>query len=248
MSLAEIQADFRQWLEHEDDAAGGRLGLADQRGLPVYLNNYRGQLMACLEDSFPQTMAWIGETGFRGAAAQHIERCPPTSWTLDDYARGFPTSLASGFPDDPEVGELAALELALADAFIATDWLALEVAALADMDWDATILSLVPACALLRCRSNAPEIWTALAGQAEVPAAETGPRDRTVLVWRHDRVCRFRILDDDEAHLLGAVFDGGARFEAICETLVVQRGGEAGVAQAGALLVQWMQDGLLCQP
>ncbi|MGG2339436.1 DNA-binding domain-containing protein, partial [Salmonella enterica] len=91
-----------------DEVAAGRLALSDRRGLGVYQNNYRGALMACLADSYPQTLRWLGEAAFEASAARHIDRVPPHSWTLDDYALGFPASLASEWPDDREVAELAA--------------------------------------------------------------------------------------------------------------------------------------------
>lgn len=248
MGLAQTQAEFRCWLEREDDAAGSRLGLADGRGLSVYLNNYRSQLMGCLEESFPQTLGWVGDHSFRAAAANHIERCPPSSWTLDDYAQGFPVALAKAWPHDPEIGELAQLEQALSDAFIAPDAVALTVVDFAEVDWDQAILRLVPACSLLNFRTNAAEIWTALVERVKAPAAEPDCDVRVVLVWRRDWTCRFRLLDIDEAALLAAVSDGGESFDAICATLVEQLGETEGIARAGALLVQWTQDGLLCLP
>ena len=248
MSLAQTQAEFRHWLEREDDAAGSRLGLADPRGLPVYLNNYRGQLMAYLEESFPKTLAWIGDHSFRAAAADHIEHCPPSSWTLDDYANGFPASLTKAWPHDPEVGELATLEHALDVAFIAVDSPALTVAELGEVDWDQAVLRLNPTCALLHFRTNASEIWTALTEGVKAPAAEPDGDVRVVLVWRRDWTCRFRLLNTDEAELLAGVSEGGERFDAICEKLVEQLGETEGIVRAGALLIQWTQDGVLCQP
>ena len=248
MGLAQTQAEFRCWLEREDDAAGSRLGLADRRGLSVYVNNYRSQLMGCLEESFPQTLAWIGDNSFRAAAANHIERCPPSSWTLDDYAQGFPVALAKAWPHDPEVGELAQLEQALSDAFIASDAIALTVAELADVDWDQAILRLVPACSLFNFGTNAAEIWTTLTEGVKAPAAEPEGDVRVVMVWRRDWNCRFRLLNTDEAALLAAVGNGGERFDAICEKLVEQLGETEGIVRAGALLIQWTQDGVLCQP
>lgn len=248
MSLMQTQSDFRHWLEHKDTAAGWRLGLADGRGLAVYLDNYRGQLMGCLEDSFPKTLAWIGHRRFQAVAADHIERCSPSSWTLDDYAPGFPASLTKAWPHDPEVGELARLEHALDAAFIALDAHALTVAKLGEVDWDQAVLQLVPCCALLHFHTNAPEIWMALSEEVKAPAAEPCGDGRVALVWRSDWTCRFRLLDTDEAALLAAIIDGGERFDAICETLVAQLGETEGVARAGALLVQWTQEGILCPP
>ncbi|WP_068077672.1 HvfC/BufC family peptide modification chaperone [Novosphingobium lentum] len=215
---------------------------------PIYLNNYRSQLLGCLEDSFPQTLAWIGSHSFRAAAARHIARCPPSSWTLDDYAQGFPGALAGAWPNDPEIGELARLEQALADALIAPDAAVLTVADLAETDWDQAALRLAPSCAMLDLLTNAAEIWSALTEGITAPASDLGDGHRVVLVWRRDWTCRFRQLEPDEAAVLIAIGNDGKRFSTICEHLVGQLGKREGIARAGALLVQWAQDGVLCPP
>jgi hypothetical protein len=56
----------------------------------VHQNNYRLQLIACLTESFTYTRGWIGGEAFEAAAAAHIDRVPPSSWTLDAYPRDFP--------------------------------------------------------------------------------------------------------------------------------------------------------------
>ena len=64
MSLLALQRDMRAWLACEDTSAADRLGTAAASGLRVYQNNYRAQLVACLEEGFAQTHAWIGGDAF----------------------------------------------------------------------------------------------------------------------------------------------------------------------------------------
>ena len=89
MTLLALQRDFRRWLTHEAPDAAARLGAdADAApGLSVYLNNYRGQLMAVLGETYATLRAWLGATAFDRAAALHVERCPPRHWTIDAYAQ-----------------------------------------------------------------------------------------------------------------------------------------------------------------
>ena len=247
MSLAELQAGFRRWLELEDEAAASCIGVHDARGLPVYLNNYRAQLMGCLETSYPLTLSWLGEVHFRAAAARHIERNPPRSWTLDDYAEGFAASLAAELPDHPQAAELAALEWALAQAFIAHDAPALAVGHLASTDWEQAQLRLVPSARKVALRTNAPEIRSALAREENAPAAAVADDLRIFVIWRQDMTCCLRPLTQDEASLFERL-EQGLRFAALCEELVGALGTDAGLARAGGLLAQWASDGLLRLP
>ncbi|MDY7525197.1 DNA-binding domain-containing protein [Sphingomonas sp. 10B4] len=116
-----LQRDMRAWLVAADADAANRYGSAAAAGLLVYQNTYRAQLVACLEESFVQTRAWVGGEAFHHAIVAHIERVPPTSWTLDAYPRDFPATLALLYPDDPEVAELAWIEYALGEAFVGPD-------------------------------------------------------------------------------------------------------------------------------
>lgn len=244
MSLALIQEDFRLWLEQADQDAANRLGPGAQAGLTIYQNNYRTQLAETLADTYVQLSAWIGEDAFLAVAATHIDAVPPSSWTLDAYPAGFPHTLASCFPEDPEVAELARLELTLADAFVAADAQTLGLDDLAGTDWSKASLRLSPSARLLKLQSNAAEIWSALAKGTEPPAAASGDESRGLIVWRRDFICRFRMLDPDEETLLARLGDGMA-FERICEELAENRGVEAGIARAGALLARWAGDGFL---
>jgi hypothetical protein len=90
VKLLEVQRSLREWLVAESAEAAARLGAAAAPGLAVHLNTYRGQLLACLGETFGAVRAWLGQTAFEAAAAIHIERVPPSSWTLDAYAQHFP--------------------------------------------------------------------------------------------------------------------------------------------------------------
>ena len=144
MSLLALQEDFHLWLTAEADGLGARLARASAPGLAVHLNNYRGQLIGCLKTSYPALYAWLGQSSFEAAAATHIDRSPPRDWTLDAYALGFPGTLTTLFPNDPEVTELALLERQLDLAFIGPDAAPIDFGVLGDVDWDRAVLDLVP--------------------------------------------------------------------------------------------------------
>jgi Putative DNA-binding domain len=244
MSLALLQAEFGNWLMTGSDHAAARFAPTAQAGLLVYQNNYRGALMACLRESFPQTLQWLGHDDFQASAARCIDDCPPDSWSLDHYTAVFPQSLARQWPDDQEVAELAVLELALADAFVGRDAAPLDSTALGLIDWDRAVLRWVPMARLLRLGTNAPAIWSALASKGAVPQAERMPREATVLVWRHTEIACFRTLDPAEAELAPQLL-AGMPFAAVCHHLVRAHGEADGVGIAGHWLARWAADGLL---
>jgi len=244
MSLLALQTGLRDWLTAEETPSFQ--APRREAGLSVYLNNYRAQLMACLRESYPTLHAWLGDNAFQTAAAQHIDRSPPGSWTLDAYGLGFPATLRDLYPDDPEVGDLAALECALAHAFIAPDSPPLDPASLADIDWDRARLRFIPALTLLPASSNAGAIWSAIAQGEVPPAARMLPQSGAIMVWRDGFTPAFRTLETTEFRALEALREG-CDFGALCAMLVAQEGETAGPQIAGTYLAQWLGDAIIAQ-
>jgi hypothetical protein len=174
--------------------------------------------MDCLEASYPQTLALIGADAFRSAAAHHVDAVPPHSWTLDEYAEGLPGTLAALFPDQPETADLARLELALAEAFVAPDAPALSLADIPDVAWDTATLRLVPSATFLALSTNAADIWAAL-NREEAAPADHGGDVRALILWRQDFTCCFQLMDAQERALLPRLATS-LRFETMCEELV----------------------------
>lgn len=244
MSLSALQQDFQAWLVTGTDAAAARFAPDAQPGLLVYQNNYRAALMACLEESFARTLAYIGTEGFRSVAARHIDEAPPHSWSLDHYAAHFPAAVARDFPDDPDVGELAALELALTEAFVGPDCEVVEPAGLSHVDWERAMVRWVPTARVLPCVTNAPAIWSALASAESPPLAIMAPRPSPVLVWRQQETSCFRSLETLEAGFAQTLIDG-IGFADLCNRLVEACGEGEGIQVAGTWLGRWAADGLL---
>lgn len=241
MKLLELQQNFRQWLTVEAPDAAAQFGESAAPGLAVYLNNYRGQLMACLAESFEVTHAWMGDASFSAAAATHIDERPPHSWTLDDYAIDFPETLARLFGDDPEIFELAALERALDVAFVGPDAPLLDTAGLAEIDWDTARLGIAPTLIVLRNTTNVAAIWAAISEQEMPPAAEALERPADIAVWRQSMRSTFRSLEPIEYAAL-ELARSDRTFAQICAMICDAVGPDEGPAVAGALLAQWIAD------
>lgn len=243
MSLLDLQRDMRGWLTREDEAITARLGAHADAGLSVYLNNYRAQLVACLEESFPRTRDWIGGEAFEAAVIAHIARVPPSSWTLDAYPRDFPATLALRYPSDPEIAELAWLDMALGEAFVGPDSPMLEED-LAGIDWDRAVLRFTPTLDLADLTTNATAIWSALADGDTPPGVEMLPEAGAMIVWRHAGLSRFRAIGQVERQALLSARQG-LPFAALCAAMVDACGDDDGIVQAGQMLGQWLGDGLV---
>jgi hypothetical protein len=244
MNLHALQRDFRRWLTTADAAPAHRLAGADRRGLDVYQNNYRAQLMGCLEATYPHLRTFVGDAAFHHAAAVHIGRQPPHAWTLDAYGADFEATLRAVHPANPDLHELAWIEWALATAFVARDAPPLDPARLAQVDWDRARLGFAPSLHVARLTTNAADIWSALRDGAAPPESAMLPAPAGVIVWRRGHVARLRVLAAPDLDAL-TLARAERSFGALCARLVDRLGADAGVVKAGALLADWIEAELL---
>lgn len=149
-------------------------------GLEIYRNNYRASLVAAFAATLERTQRWVGQESFRRAAAHHVILHPPFSWTIDALGHGFDATPAGLFVNDPEVAELAALEWAMHQAFVAGDAASLamadfaaQTAGFSDENWGRLGFVCVPGTALLSVVHDVDALWHALAGD-DFTAPEIG--------------------------------------------------------------------------
>lgn len=251
MTLAVIQHRFLATVTEAGGTSIADWPAAMRDGLAVYRNAYRSRLLDCLRGAFDKSRQWIGDDGFDAAAAHHVILHPPTSWTLDDLGHGFSDTLATLFPNDPEVEELAWLEWEMHRLFTGPDVRVLTAADFAarasafdEEDWLDLRLDFIPNIAVRRVTTDCAALWTAIDSSTAIPPLGLDGPDRQLIVWRQDLRTQFRLIGDDDAAGL-ALMRGGATFEQLCEALVQSRGDEDGVAAAGTMLGQWVNDGLV---
>lgn len=242
MSLLARQHEFRGWLITGDEDIAASFGAAARAGLGVHQNNYRAQLIACLEDTYARVKAWLGDEAFLAAAIDHIEHSPPCDWTLDRYGLDFIETLRRRYPNDPEIAELAWLDRSLADAFVGPDAATLEAIPSEGVDWDRAVLCLTPTLQLRHMTTNSAPIWSALSAGAAPPSV--APSSATVLVWRREFTACFRSLDDHEAQAIEHARNGRT-FGELCAMQVLANGEADGVKIAGAWLAQWIRERLV---
>jgi len=237
MSLLALQRDFRDWLVTGEDNAAAALGGGP--GTLVYQNNYRTALVSSLAETFQRLALWLGDEAFESAAARYIDARPPSSWTLDAYGEDFTDFVATLWPDDPEVAEIALIDWTVGQVFVGPDAVALLPEALAVADWETAVIHAVPSLLVLPIRSNADAIWQALATGETPPVPEPAEPGSALLLWRQGLEPVFRRAEAHERDVL-AWSAAGDGFAAICERLAATLGEEAAVTAAGTLLGRWL--------
>lgn len=245
MSLLALQREFHRFLIDEPGRIDGWID-HPASGLAVYHNAYRAQLIDCLAETYARTHSWLGGEAFLAAMRHHIERTPPRDWTLGTYGDGFTRTLASLYPDDPEVAELALLEWRLSRAFESGDADALPPTAISGIDWDEAQLAFVPSVNMMPVLTNAGAIWSALVTGDVPPAAALLPEPSVMLVWRQEFTPCFRTIDMIEQAAIERAM-AGVGFADLCQTMVETYGEGVGLALAGQMLGRWFSDELILQ-
>lgn len=220
-------------------------------GLEIYRNNYRNATVEALEEMFERTARLAGKDIFRQVAIHHVIENPPTSWTLDLVGDGFPETCRALFTGDPDVGEIAWLEWAMARAFTARDADALSVeefgqktAAFDERYWTELRLSFLPCLDVGFSHYNLPELWRSLAkDQVTIEAFALDIR-QGVIVWREGERPVFRLVTEREACCLG-MMQSGAEFGEVCARIADELGPERGGQAAAAILRVWLEQGLI---
>lgn len=236
MRLYRLQRDFSEALRSECEfarAIGPRI--------EIYRNNYRAQLRAALADTYKHLQLWLGDSEFLLAADAHIDRSQPRSWTLDHYGRDFPLTLARLYPGDAEVPELAWLDLAMAEAFVAADAPSLTSEGLSAVDWEKARIRFTPSVRLSEATTNAAAIWSALESDVVPPAAIRLAEKGGYLVWRRLLASQFRLMDVRDYRAVAALHLGTTFAEA-CNFYSEQLEEPQAAAAAGQLL-RFLVDG-----
>lgn len=250
-ALAQRQADFLANVL--DDAAPLPAGWGERHaaGLSVYRNNYRSALVEALRDTFERTERLVGEDAFRRAAAHHVIAHPPSGWTLDHVALGFDETCRDLFADDPDVGELAALELAMFLVFTAPDQAPIDgpgfaeaTAAFGEDDWSGFGLSFMPGLTVRTAAFDLVRLWKSLAEGSDGALAKRLAEPASVIVWREGEQPTFIMASAYDGEAIAAL-QRGATYGAVVAELSDRLGEARAVEEAGAMLGRWLQNGMI---
>lgn len=224
-------------------------------GLDIYRNAYRARLVDALRETYERTAKWVGEDGFRQAAAHHLINRPPSGWTLDDAGDGFQETLAELFADNPEVAELAWLEWAMHRAYVAADAAPIVPAALEQLaasfseeDWVTMQIAFLPGTDQHVIRHDIGALWAALEEDSETTSGDgidvMAIEPAHLVVWREGEKPVFMPVSDAEGRAL-RIMRSGSSYGAMCEFLLDMMGEDSAIAEAGAMLGRWLHNGLI---
>lgn len=224
-TLSALQVDFHDHLLNLPNniqlevVDGGSIGV-DHR-LHIYHNAYRVRLLETLQDAFEKTWSYLGDDAFESAALAFIEKTPPHHRNLRWYGEDFPQWLATRFPNDGDIAELATIDWQLRHAFDAPDAPPLHVADLANLstgDWDKIGFGLTPSLCVTPVRYNTVSIWHALDRDEVPPPARSLTDASWLLIWRKGWQPHFRTIQEAEFVALSSLIKGDS-FTQMCGRL-----------------------------
>lgn len=251
LRLVDLQSGFQDFILQRNDRVLARVestaALSAERRLDIYYQAYRLRLIDVLADTFERVALYIGEESFEAAARAYLEQQPSAVRNLRDYGISFPAFLARYFAADPEVAELADMDLRLRHAFDGVDADVLRVADLAAIqpsEWDDVVFTLHPTASVQTFRWNTPTLWQHLSNEQTPPPVAALPQPVAWLFWRKELQPHFRSLSREEHHALQALRDGRT-FGAICASLAEIFPELDVTTHVGGWLRTWLDDGVL---
>lgn len=252
-TLSEMQAAFQQAVMHGDDTVLNEL-LDNSRTnrnvlFGVYRHAYAARLIEVLRNDHPLLHAYLGDEAFIEVAKAYVAACPSQNQNARWFSHRLPEFLSETHPDAPQLGELAALERALNDAFDALDTepLALsDLAAVPPEQWSDLVFSAHPSAYRLALFSNAHALWIALKNDETPPPVELRMRPESVIVWRHETTPKVRRMPDEEAMMWTEAMNS-VPFGSLCELVAVYDDPDTAPLRAAQHLQGWILSGLLAK-
>ena len=220
----------------------GRLGAAQR--LEIYAGMYCARLIDALGEDYPRVLGTLGTTAFGDIAHDYVTAHPSTQPSLRGFGRGFAEFLAGyqGCELPQFLADLARLEWARLAVFDAPDAELLDVETLRRLppdSWANLRLRLAPAVEVLRVAWPVHKIWEA--GSAFV---DWQPEETWLRIWRQNDTVYQASMDLAERTAL-AHLQGGDEFAVLCSDLAAVVAPDAAAQTAGALVLRWIEDGVL---
>ncbi len=181
----------------------------------IYAGGFLARLVEGLENDYPALRRVLGEGPFGSLTERYVAAHPPRSYDLGQAG----DRLASFLQQDPLIErlpflpDLARLEWAVAEAFVATNAQPLRWEELAGLD-PAEVASLplrtIPGTAVVRSEWPLLDIWRLRDVPDEEVDLDVTGRPSTVLVYRRGLEVRWRPIDKAETQLLEAASRGAS--------------------------------------
>jgi hypothetical protein len=251
--LAELQAAFQAAVLSGDTSVLSEIldspREARERLLGVYQHAYRQRLTDAIANGYPVLKALAGPERFQEIAASYVAAHISTNPDVSYYSAGLATHLGTTSPwrAEPVLADLARLERAIADVYVATDGSRLrlqDLGALAPEDWPGVSFAPAAPTRRLDCATNAFAIWQAVSRGAPAPATEDFAEVQPLIVFRPEWAVQVRPMQPEEAMMWDEMVRG-LTFSALCEMVAFHGGEENAAARAAAYLSNWIGAGML---
>ena len=209
--------------------------------IKIYADMYFWRLLDVMREDFPRVATVLGDDEFARVVRTYLAAHPSRHPSVRHLGGAFAAWLASGAADPVPgcLADLGRLERARVDVFDAPD-----VTPLTRDDLAQGRTGFAPIAALEVGAYAWPvhHIWAAAENGA--PSETFTPSRTVVRVWRKDfRVYHAPMEAREEAAI--AALCAGEPFDSICEQLADGRSVEEAAQDAGALLLRWIDDGIL---
>lgn len=261
--LNTLQTDFQTFLLRGDErllqrvTGTARVDARTRAG--IYYEAYRLRLLEALDSNYPVLHAWVGGAEFERLGLAYLNVYPSRHFSIRYFGQHLPAYMAAEIcRDRPYLGEMAALEWALSEAFDAADDSFVRIEEMAELPpeaWPGMRFRLHASVRRLDLLWNVPAIWTPLhalveAGEegeepaSKIPAPAAADVPQPWLIWRQALRTYFRSLSVAEAWAIDAAAQGST-FAEICEGLTEWIEPEQVSLHAAGLLKRWITDGLI---
>ena len=249
MTLAEAQdlfaalvtGDGRVDPAERDALLAGDAGLSASDRARIYSDMYLFRLVAALREDYRLLARLLGDEEFFSLGAAYARGHPSRHPSLSRLGADLPSFLREQKTSRADLADLAALEWARAEAFVAPDQEPLGEDALRSLGEQAASarLALVPSVRLLRLDHDAAALWADLEAAREPQPPRPGPA--SLLVWRKGFEVFHAAVSPEELSALEAVQRGTTLGEA-CETFATLPDPAGAALDA---LASWSGEGLL---
>jgi hypothetical protein len=197
----------------------GTRALSPLTRVKIYGDQYFWRMYEALTLDFPKTCSQLPEATLRKVVKQYATQVPSRHWDLGRFGSGFVAWLAK----HPVKGarrdliDLAALEWARSEAFLAADATPIDAAAMARVPADklpGAVLSFVPSCRLVWCTHEVAALFEALRADSglKTPDSRKAPKPNAqpqqLVVWRKGFLAWHSVIALDEAKALKAALAG----------------------------------------
>lgn len=233
MNLAETQRLFWELLQGYDRPLHGFVGSAElpaSERVGIYTRMFIDRQVDALRETFPKTVAAVGDPAFYELASQYLRAHPSTHPDLGQVGHSF-----AAFLQRADLADLARLEWARAEVFEAAPAQSLTAADFAALARDPVEFAhrrvhAIPAVRLLDLDYDIDPLWDGGAKAAM-------PQRSHVVVWRAGFEVFHAAVDGSEAAALRLAIEG-APLGDICGAL-------ADPARAVEVLQSWLDEGFI---